>query len=84
MRSQALIEMGLVIGEFNLHELGSKTSLHYWMMVERDTQISREKLVVRLPAMKSPLYLIDTCQVVNCLPCFGVGLSAFRLKKVIS
>ena len=36
-------------------------TLNYWMMVAwRDTQILRERLAVRLPAMKSPLYLTKT------------------------
>ena len=36
---------------------------------------------VQFPSVKSPLYLTKTCQVVNCLMCFGVGLSTFCLQK---
>ena len=31
--------------------------------------------------VNSPLYLTKTCQVTNCLTCFGVGMSAFCPKK---
>ena len=49
--------------------------------MNRGTQISRKRLAVRFPAMKSPPYLTKTCHVVACLLCFGIGLSAFCLKK---
>jgi hypothetical protein len=39
-------------------------------------------LTVQLPAVKSPSPLDRRiCHVVNCLMCFGAGLSAFCLKK---
>ena len=40
----------------------SEITLNYWMMVE-DTHISRKRLAVRSPIVKSPLYLKKTCQV---------------------
>ena len=49
----------------------------------RDTQISRKRIVVRFPTMKSPLHLQKTCQVINCLLCFGTGMSTFCLNLVI-
>ena len=45
-----------------------------------------KRLVVRIPAVKSPLYLTETCQVVICLMCFGTGMLVFclikKLKKI--
>jgi hypothetical protein len=58
----------------------SETTLNYRMMW-RDTQFSRKRLAVRIPTVKSPLYLTEICQVINYLLCFGVGLSAFYLKN---
>jgi hypothetical protein len=52
-------------------------ALSWW----RDTQISRKRLAVRFMTVKSPLYVRKTCQVVNCLLCFDVGLSHFCLIK---
>ena len=37
--------------------------------------------IVQFPAMEYPLYLIETCQVVDGLMWFGAGLSAFCLKN---
>ena len=45
----------------------------------RVSQISRKRLAVQFPPIKSPLYLIETHQVVNCLLCFGTALSTFYL-----
>ena len=47
----------------------------------RDTQISRKKLTVRFPGVKSPLYLIESVRrsIASCA--LGVGMSAFCLKK---
>ena len=47
----------------------------------RDTQISRKRLAIRLPAVKSLSTWHKPCQVVNCLLCFGAGMSAFCLKN---
>ena len=47
----------------------------------RGTQISRKRLMVHCPAVKSPLYLTKICYVVICIMCFGVGMSTFFLKK---
>ena len=35
----------------------------------------------RFMAVKSSIYLTKTCQEVNCLLCFDVGMSVFCLKK---
>ena len=42
-------------------------TLKYWMMVE-GYQISKKKSAVQFPVVKSPLYLTETCQVVNYFP----------------
>ena len=65
----------------NLETLGlsetTQTTGRWW----RDTQISTKRLAVQFPAVKSPLYFIETYHVVNCLQCFGAGMSAFCLPK---
>ena len=46
------------------------------------SKISRKRLAVRFPAMKSPLYLTKKLARRSiCLLCFDVGLSTFCLKK---
>ena len=48
----------------------------------RDNQISRKRLAVQFKVEKYPLYLTETYQVVICLMCFGVRMSAFHLKEM--
>ena len=46
-------------------------------------KISRKRLAVRFPHVKSPLYLTKTCHVVNYFMCFGVGMSALYIYNSI-
>ena len=55
----------------------SKSTGWWW----RDTQISRKRLAVRFLAMNLLSTWQNTCQVVNYLMCFGVGMSAFCLNQ---
>ena len=48
---------------------------------EISSQISKKKLAVQFLALKSPLYLMENLPGGQLLLCFGVGLSAFYLKK---
>jgi hypothetical protein len=51
------------------------------MMVKRYPNL-KEEVGSSIPGYEiSSLLENKTCQVVNCLLCFGVGLSAFCLKK---
>ena len=60
----------------------SEMTVHYWMMVEGYPNL-KEEVGGSIPAMKSPLYMTETYQVVTCLLCFDVGLSAFYLKQKV-
>ena len=53
----------------------SKTTLNYWMMVERYPN-PKEEVGGSIPGCE-----ISTCQVANCLVCFGASLSVLCLKK---
>ena len=56
--------------------------LNYWMMVKRYPNL-KEEVGSSIPGYEiSSLLDKKTCHVVNCLLCFGVGLSAFSLKKI--
>ena len=54
----------------------SKTTLNYWMMVERYPN-PKEEVGGSIPGCE-----ISTCQVANCLVCFGASLSVLCLKKM--
>jgi hypothetical protein len=53
---------------------------NYWMMVERYPHLE-EEVGGSFPDCEISSLLDRTCQVVNCLLCFGVGMSAFYLKN---
>ena len=62
-------------------EVWSETTLNYWMMVERYPNL-KEEVGNSIPGYEIHSLLDSkTCQVVNCLLCFDVGLSTFCLKK---
>jgi hypothetical protein len=56
-------------------------TLNYWMMMERCPNL-KEEVGGSIPdyEISSPLD-IKTCQMVNCLMCFGASMLAFYLKK---
>ena len=59
----------------------SEMALNYWMMVERCPNL-KEEVSDSIPGCEiSSLLDKKTCQVVNCLMCFGIGMSAFCLIK---
>ena len=58
-----------------------ETTLNYCMMVERYPNLKEEVSGSIFDCKISSLLDINTCEVVNCLMCFGVGLLAFYLKK---
>ena len=59
----------------------SEMTLSYWMVVERDSNL-KEEVGSSIPGNEiSSLLDITSYKVVNCLMCFGIGLSAFCLKK---
>ena len=62
----------------------SEMTVHYWMMVEGYPNL-KEEVGGSIPAMKSPLYMTETYQVVTCLLCFTLvcrpSISNKKLKK---
>ena len=56
-------------------------TLNYWMMVERYLNLKEEVDNLILDYDISSLLDKKTCQVVNCLLFFGVGLLTFCLKE---
>ena len=59
----------------------SEMALNYWMMVEGYPNL-KEEVGDSIPGCEiSSLLDTKTCQVVNYLMYFGVGMSAFCLKK---
>ena len=69
--------LGLVL---RVGSIWSKTTLNFWMMVERCPNLKGKGLW-----FNSRLWYLytrqKTCQMVNWLLCFGVGMSAFCLQK---
>jgi hypothetical protein len=56
-------------------------TLNYWRMMEKLPNL-KEKVGGSIPDCEvSSLLDPTTCQVVNCLMRFGVGMSTFSLKK---
>jgi hypothetical protein len=58
-----------------------KMTLNHWMMVERYPNL-KEEVGGSIPRCEiSSLLDGKTCQVINCLLCFGASMSGFCLKK---
>ena len=68
----------------NKEALCSKMTLNYWMMVERYPNL-KEEFGGSNPGCEIS-FLLDrkTCHEINCLLCFGVGMSAFFVTKQAS
>ena len=70
-----------IYGHVQLSKHWSKTTVNYWMTVERHQNL-KEEVGDSIPGCEiSSLLDRIACQAVNYLKCFDVGLSAFRLKK---